>query len=313
MENYKSLCLSVLLLATLCHLSSACGDVGCSEVFGAASKFNLYASGNITLRGVSAAGTIAVGGSASISADSSLTLNQLSLMVKGDLSIGGGLISLTGSVAVGGKRSQNILLLDGSAVSSVVPLDFASATSHLVSLSTCWAGLPLTGLSDLEYGKKVFTCQGPNLVQVFKMLAEEWDLFCSFGFRFLGCSVNQTIVINVAGGLISIHNGLGTYGSISPSKVVFNFYEATSITIQNTAVVSTVLAPLAVLSGTSAPLCQAFVKGLIGDSSLKFVDTYAGAKCYFDGCLPLPRVNIPATVAPSPPTPTPLPVLPGMC
>jgi len=294
MENYKrSLCLSFLLLSTLIQLSSACGEVGCVDVFGAASKFNLYASGNITLRGVDSAGTICTGGSAFISAYSVLNLKQFPLIVKGDLNIGGVLLSLSGSVVVGGNKLGDLVFLNGGILSSVFPLDISLTTAHLLSLSTCWAGLAVTGLSALAYGKTTFTCRGESNVQVFNMAAEDFHSFGSYGYEFVGCSASQTIVINVAGFIVNIQNGQGTYGSISPSKVVFNFYQATSITIKNTAFISTVLAPLAVITGSSAPVCQIFAKGLVGDSSFTFVDAYAGAKCYFDGCLPVPRISVP--------------------
>jgi len=295
MENYNRncLCLSLLFLATLCRLSLACGEIGCIDVFGSASKFNLYAIGNITLRGVDSAGPICTGGSAFISAYSSLNLKQFSLIVKEDLAIGGVLLSLSGSVVVGGKKLGDLVFLDGGILSSVLPLDISLTTAHLISLSTCWAGLAVTGLSALAYGKTTFTCRGESSVQVFHMAAEDFHSFGSYGYEFVGCSASQTIVINVAGFIVNIQNGQGTYGSISPSKVVFNFYQATSITIKNTAFVSTVLAPLAVITGSSAPVCQVFAKGLVGDSSLTFVDTYAGAKCYFDGCLPVPRISVP--------------------
>jgi len=291
MKNYigASLCLFVLIISTVSAASASCTPTVCSNVFGPASSFNLYAFGNVTLRGADSAGMIAIGGSADITsftANSNLNLG-FSLVVQGDLSVGGLLVSTAGSVVVGGKKTGSINFHAGGAVSAFLPLNFALTTSYLISLSALWSGQIATGSLAFLYGRTTFTCRGDAAVQVFSMPGTNFNSFGSYRFNFEGCSAAQTILINVAGLSVKVQNGQGTYGIVAPSKVIFNFYEATSLTIQHTPFISAVLAPFATITGSSAPVGQIFAKSLIGDASFEFHDSYEGVPCWFNGCLPV--------------------------
>jgi len=283
--------------------AAACSETVCSNVFGPASKFNLYAFGNVTLRGADSAGTIGVGGYATISsftANSNLNLGY-SLLVQADLDIGGLLVSTGGSVIVGGKETGRINFHNGGVVSALLPLDFTLTTSYLISLSALWSGLSATGTIAFLYGSTTFTCNGDANIQVFNMPGSNFHSFGSYRFNFAGCSATQTIIINVAGLTVNVQNGQGTYGVVSPAKVVFNFYEATTITIQHTPLISAVLAPFASITGSSAPVCQIFAKSLVGDGSFEFHDKYEGVSCWFDGCLPVVKVGGAVTLSNLPP------------
>ncbi len=168
----------------------------------------------------------------------------------------------------------------GSLSTSVtLPFDFGTTSTYLETLSLFWSTLTPTGTIAFEYprffrcyfehysftlrryGVSTLTCQTTDLVQVFLLPGSNFNSFGSYTIEFSGCSASQTIIIDVSGTDITVSpnsfftfnlfdmreiaNGNTVYGSIPVSQVVFNFYEATTISIQHSPVVSTILAPLA--------------------------------------------------------------------
>ncbi|WP_028312218.1 choice-of-anchor A family protein [Derxia gummosa] len=194
---------------------------------------------NATLRPGS---NIVVGGNASLG----------NLRLDGNLSAGGSVTlapagQINGNVTYGsnfGKTSS--FTLNGSATqgSTTLPVDFAAARGELTALSAAQvdAADPTAGL---QWGALMVNAGGaaPGSTSFFNVSAD------SFNHAYSGFSIfapaGATVVINVAGSSLSMPNtGFSSAGGITLDHVLFNLYEATSLTFQGSAHGS-FLAPLA--------------------------------------------------------------------
>jgi len=111
----------------------------------------------------------------------------------------------------------------------------------LQDLSLSVSTLQATGSVTNNYGSYVLTGTFSPTMEVFTLTAAE--LCTSYGFTINGILNTASIFINVAGSSISCGNfGMQGY---SANKVVFNFYQATSVSIFNINWQGSILAPLA--------------------------------------------------------------------
>lgn len=217
-----------------------------------ADPYNVFIFGDMTESNVDSEGRVAVGGNANLThfGIGSGFRNRpqeagTALVVGGNLTYNGGEVhygsvlyagSLTGSVNTpNGKTSQGRLI------------DFVGARNTLLTASQYWAGLPATG-QTIDYYGGVRLIGTDSQLNVFNLsgslLSRAWGLT-------IDVPAGSTVLVNIDGDAnrfanlgisFSDLNGDGK-GVTDKQKVLYNFYEATSLTISGISVQGSLLAP----------------------------------------------------------------------
>jgi len=232
-------------------------------------------------------GSIDVGGNASFG----------NMSINGDVSAGGSVTlapsgQMNGNVVYGSSFTKaQSFSLNGTATkgSTTLPVDFAAAETYLTHLSAAQYSATDAN-AGLTYGALTVNASGAaaGSTSFFNVSADSFNHAYS-GFNIIA-PTNATVVLNVAGNSLSMPNtGFSLSGGISLDHVLFNFYQATSLTVQGSAHGS-FLAPLADVTGGwggfNGTLVAASLSGIYGPASgLEFHtrDYGGGANTLFAG------------------------------
>lgn len=221
---------------------------------GAAGSFNAFVFGSFSGVNGDTQGPLAAGGSVTLSSwavnsNASTNVNGYALVVGGSFTGGNGSVN-GGKSYVGGAVAGNFTL--GTVDSGAAPVDFTAAAGTLKSLSTTVATASSTGSYATQYGGGYFTGTGAD-VEVFNLSAADFN---SAGW-FSTSNIKQgaTVIVNVAGGSLAMGGTLNP-GQLG-SNVLFNFYEASSLSLKS--IDASVLAPFAAVSGSNGNLTGTLV------------------------------------------------------
>ncbi len=274
-----------LLLLAAASVSFAHADTALT--LGQAAGFNVFVFSNFTEYNTDAQGAMAVGGDFAPSGGS-FTINATNHSVNGyglvvggnftmnDNSIGGGNIwvgknmtwndpSLSqnayvvgnfsnnsggsdpnGKIYYGGTYSSSTTLNNQKGIPSGItqPINFQTAQTSLQGLSAQLAADTANGTVNHSYSTYTLTGTDSSL-NVFNMTDSSYS----------GATINitapsgSTVVINVAGTSDSFTNGSINLSGVTSDHVIFNFSQATSLSMGGIAFNGSVLAPLATFTG----------------------------------------------------------------
>ena len=220
---------------------------------GEANGYNLMVSGNATLSGSDIEGRAAVGGNAwfagySVGTSISDGWTPLggALVVGGNLTAGNGEVR-RGSIYVGGNYSgPSTYTLNSSAGSvtqanmgSGVPVNFSLAMSGLAAKSVLYGAAAETGSSILAWSTMTLLGASRN-VNVFNMTANE---LAGASGLVLAVPAGSRVLVNVSG-TSATFSSKGLFGFVA-ENTLFNFYQATDLTMGAIGVVGSILAPKA--------------------------------------------------------------------
>ena len=220
---------------------------------GEANGYNLMVSGNATLSGSDIEGRAAVGGNATFAGYSVGTAISAgwtplggALVVGGNLSAVGGDVT-RGSIYVGGSYSgPSTYTLNSSAGSvtqanmgSGVPVNFSLAMNGLAAKSVSYGAEAETGSSILAWSTMTLWGASRN-VNVFNMTAGE---LAGASGLVLAVPAGSRVLVNVSGTSANF-SSKGLYGFVA-ENTLFNFYQATDLTMGAIGVVGSILAPKA--------------------------------------------------------------------
>lgn len=222
-----------------------------------ADPYNVFIFGNMTESNVDSEGRIAVGGNANLTnfgVGSTFSGNPSSagntLVVGGNLSYNGGEVHY-GNVVYGGTLTGSVSAPNGTVMQGGV-IDFAAAQSTLTSSSAFWSTLTPTGSTLNEFGgvKLVGTNSDLNIFSLSgSALNAAWGVT-------IDAPTGSTVLVNIDGSVNDFDNlGInfqdtnndGT-GITSKQKVLYNFYQATSLSISGISVQGSILAPHAAVT-----------------------------------------------------------------
>ncbi|WP_435015570.1 choice-of-anchor A family protein [Tundrisphaera sp. TA3] len=209
-----------------------------------ASGTNLVVGKNYSNTYGSVNGSVVVGGTATINGP---TING-NLNANGDVKLSGyGTIS--GALGYGGSLSNPNTVIGGTVAhgTTSLPVAFDAEKTYLTSLSSelsktigntygngvtyQYGGLTLTGTaSDVN----VFTIKGSDLASTNNMK--------------INATAGSTVVINVDGASDQIQNFGFTLTGVDRQRVLFNFHQATSLTLSGVGIQGSILAPNAAIS-----------------------------------------------------------------
>lgn len=305
---------SLVLLGLLAAAISAS-----ASPLGTAGYYNEFIFGDIYQSGTDSQGRVAAGGSVDYSNMSVASEIQAKdprypeLVVGGNLSWTNGSVGYfadinsgspeykKGDIVVGGNATiaQNN---GGSSVAygslttgASLPFNFEAEQSYLQGMSTFWAGLGTTGRTQIKPGEIYLTGNNPNL-NIFTLSSA--DIVQNIGFH-INVPVGATTLVNISGDVARMKNfgfyfnqldaNYDTQGLFPDSLILYNFFEATALTIAGIEVHGSILAPWADVRFSNGHI----EGGLIADS---LYGTGEAHNELFNGRLPVRPVPEPATV-----------------
>ncbi len=240
-----------LVLASLAFVAAARAaslPLNLSEV----QDFNLVTWGNATLLNSDTEGRVAVGGNATFSSYSIGTHAAVAnpttgvLVVGGNLTAGHGSVS-RGSIYVGGNYSGPGYSLNtaagsvtASGLGNAVPFSFAAAKAAMEAKAQAYGAQAATGSSVLQWSTLTLSGMDPD-VNVFNITAAQLAAASSL---VINAPVGAHVLVNVSGAAVTFSNK-GLSGAFSPYTTLFNFYQATSVSMSGIGVQGSILAPFA--------------------------------------------------------------------
>ncbi len=246
-----------------------------AEPSGADVEGRMYVGGNAILEGYGVA-----------NADDSMATDcsEWALVVGGDLSATGGSIG-SGKVAYGNELSVDSFTAD-CGFWYERPVDFDELEATLTGYSIAFSQYPTNGTATVENQALVLTGTDPEL-NVFSVTAAQLN-----NDVHVDVPEGSSIIVNVSGEQIvwegagfSLPDGASCRGGTSDwcHRILYNLYEAESITLSGIGVQGSILAPHATLESDS--------NGGNVDGQLIVEYLYGGIEFhpyFFTGCLMLP-------------------------
>lgn len=174
--------------------------------------------------------------------------------------------SVNGAVAYGGTGTFNPNTSFSSTPVQALPIDFAAAGQNLLAASTFYASLTPTGTSVFQFGG--FTLNGTNTVlNVFNISAAN---LAASNFLNLTAPSGSTVIVNIEGSAASLQNmGINLNGP-SASNIIFNFSQASSLSVSSVNLPGTVIAPLANVSLTNGNIGGSIIANSGSISNVQF-------------------------------------------
>ncbi len=253
---------AVCLLA--CTLPTANASGSCTGL-GAAAPYNVLVFGDFSAQSSDVEGRLAAGGHVSINhyslADKlDAATAGTSVVVGGNFSFPSGRIYfgntvVGGSAAAVGAPVRNGLTPDQRIDDhSALPLDFASEKLRSQALSAALAELPANGTYASQWGGLTFDGSAAASLQVFDLPDQLVRDAHTFNVR--NIPAGETVLFNLRGGNAGLTNmSLESLASVR-RRVLFNFPDATALTLAGIGVEGSILAPNAVINNP-----QGVIKG----------------------------------------------------
>ncbi|MCB2192009.1 MAG: choice-of-anchor A family protein [Deltaproteobacteria bacterium] len=229
---------------------------------GTAGEYNLFILSNLAITGNQESGRVAAGGDAKLR---SYTVGTEVTDSSGDTLVVGGKVSsnidpvATGNVVAGGKVNVPGWVDSGHIQenSSSLPVDFIYESQYLGNLSNELASLATTGQSYSQYGGMYTVGDGTSEVQVFDVSGD--DLSNATWWQSLSSIPDDAwIIFNVSGTDIDLTGGQWALVDWS-DKIIFNLYQAQTLSINNITVQGSILAPYADVTASGATVAANLV------------------------------------------------------
>ncbi len=221
------------------------------------------------------------------------------LVVGGDLNLASG--GVKGNIWVGGQASA-VPQCGGVWDTQPPPVDFPGIRNTLTAYSALMAGYPVNGTASYESSVLVLAGADPDLNI---MEIDGGDLLAAGSIR-IDAPVTSSVIVNVmgdtggfSGGTTTLPDGV-TCGSGAVqlndfcNQLIWNFPEATSVTVASTAVQGTILAPHATLTSNGSGQ----VNGTVIVANMNIESCIEMHPHYFNGCLCTQEVDSPYACCP---------------
>ena len=278
------------LAALICLVSLAVvGPAHSASLGTAANGYNVFVFGDFTVPGGDTEGNLATGGKITFNGSYSVG-KSFSDGANAKIVVDGNLIGNNGELGESGKgtiyaSSSSTVTLNGFKATGGIQrpqnqVDFSAAQTEYQSLSTQLSGITANGtvsgstLNGSDPLLNVFSIDGDNR---------------TFGGLDIHATIGSTVLINVSGsGQIFTNNQINLNG-IDPSKVIFNFYESTELSISSYGMYGSFLAAWADVVGNNAQ----FNGQMIAES---FEGSMEFHNVMFDGDTPVNPVPLPAAI-----------------
>lgn len=274
-------------------------EVLSNSVLGIASYYNAFIFGDMHSQYSDTEGRIAVGGDAcfdgySVGARLSSSGAGDSLVVGGHLYYTNGQVA-NGNVVYGSWANTSSFGIPNGSVRQGYSVDFSSAWDEATSTSASMASQSANGTVTNNYGSLTLTGSSSG-TNVFYVTAEQ--LANANGIT-INVPEGSTVIINVSGTDVSIRYMGITVNGTSASNVIWNMYEATSLTMDGIGMQGSILAPYANVTFNNGQMNGTLVaRSFCGNGQLNWVPnetcTYStlSGSVYSDDGQPLEGVTI---------------------
>lgn len=237
-----------LALITFAVALSATPALAAYSGLGLAGNYNGFIFGNFSSSS-DTEGRLAVGGNAFL--DHYSVGDKLPADTQGDVLVTGGNLNFTGGrvyhgdIRVGGSASMPpYQVADGTLYTNAdMPFSFAQQEAYLKKLSGTLSGLASNTQTEMKWGGLYLTGDGSDNLQVFTI--DGSALLNAHTFEMSGINAGATVLVNVTGDLSGLTNMSMDSLAAFNERVLFNFYEATSLTLAGIGVQGSILAPFA--------------------------------------------------------------------
>jgi len=265
MVGNRAFLLAVTIGAALTFQVTDAGAAG----LGVAQDFNGFVLGDAaltdaTLLNSSTAGRLAVGGNLVASSygvnTANLPVPPPALIVGGNLTYTNGQVN--GSAVVGGTASTTgVTFTGGITTSSPVPVDFAAARSFYELNSTYLGGLAANGAVTSAFGTLTLTGTNASL----NIFTVDGSALASINSYIITAPVGSTVLINVSGANPILQNAGFTVNGVSQQAVLYNFFEAATLTTSSIGIRGSVLAPFADVFASNGDLFGTLIASTLQD------------------------------------------------
>ena len=223
---------------------------GMANVFGNADVSNAYIASGLTANGYASLTGDTVGGNLAAGTDATLQNSY----VAGNVQAGGNLNVNQSTVGGGAVFGNSADITQASVLGGVVQapnsvpapaFDFNAAAQFYSGYATFLAGLPGNGAVAVTGGALTLTGSDP-LLNVFHLSTGQLNAAAGTAGLAISVPTGATALINVSGASSDLTNFAMTFDSgASAQDVLFNFDQATSLTINAFGLEGSLLAPLA--------------------------------------------------------------------
>jgi choice-of-anchor A domain-containing protein/uncharacterized repeat protein (TIGR01451 family) len=234
--------------------------------FGAATGYNLFVLQDLLQPSADTEGKIAVGNNADLTHYSIADLLPAGsgdvLVVGNNLTYNSGAVH-GGNVVYGNTTNlpiDAVTITTGTLRKDANVIDFAAATTHLQNLSATLSTYTVNGTTTMQWGTlnltgtdaylNVFSVSGSDLGN-----AHTVDITAPNG---------SVVIVNISGSNVTWKGGLIING-VSKNKILYNFFQATNLSVTGINILGSVLAPLAHLDYPAGLITgQVIVKSMSG-------------------------------------------------
>jgi len=252
---------------------------------GTAGDFNVFTFGNITQSNTDIEGRVAAGGNINFQNFGVGVRLTNSNGTRDDLVAGGSLTYTNGSVYNGNvvygttKSLNGVSVLNGT-VRQGQPINFANEQTSLRNRSQAWGGLSANGTTVYEYGAVKLSGTNTTL-NIFTV--DGAQLNNANGLN-INVPASSSVLINITGTNNRMQNFETFLTNVDQTKIVYNFYQATSFSLSGIGIKGTILAPFADVSFSNGQINGT----LIGNSLIGGGESHHYP---FNGCLPAIPAN----------------------
>jgi len=286
---------------------------------GVASAYQVFVLGDVSENSTDTQGAEAIGGNATLTSfgvgdhlpDPSPTdaRQGFSLVVGGNLTFTNGGINY-GNGAVGGTQTISNVVVPSGTIQAATPINFAAAQTQLLNVSAAYAAYPANGSAltttiPMTPGDYLLTLSGtdPNL----NIISVSGTVLSGATDVSVKAPKGSTVLLNIDGATNSLNATTFLIDGPSPDHILYNYYQATSLTLFHIGFPDSILAPQADASFTYGVYYGSLITKSLnvaagsGNTYGEF-DVPPGFQSFvlppFQGCVP--RIPPGATTPPTP-------------
>jgi choice-of-anchor A domain-containing protein len=255
-----------LMLASALALLPASPSL--AAIVGPAAEYNVFVLGNLAFSGGFTSSNTDTGGNIAAAGNVQLTNYSAASAIVGNAALnpnparvvaGGSFTGTNGGVgassggpaqagaiyAVGTITRTSFTANGGQFTTSLI--DFGAAQSFYQSLAGSWNSVAANGSASLGAGNTLTLTGSDAALNVFSITGAQLTASNSVN---ISAPTGSTVLINVSGASATFQNGQVTLTGVDPSRVAYNFFEATSVSLAGSKDPrGTILAPYASVVG----------------------------------------------------------------
>lgn len=251
---------------------------GNATLNGVGSIQNLVVGGNLTDTSGTIAGNVFVGGaqtnlSGGVTINGSLTLSgaNSSLNAAGNGGSSPSAIYVTSSTTVNDPSYWTTARTSGAPATPTAPIDVFGSSTDIINASNSLTALT-GGTSVAASGGTINLTLTSNGLNVINLTVPDGATITGINITNANGVTPTGLIINVNGNNLNFNGGTFNLGSLAANQVLFNFGNATAISMQNLAFEGALLAPLATVTFNSGHIDGALIANTyLGNGQLNYV------------------------------------------